>query len=133
MVAISRQRSCLISAAGNCKRSMPLNMILPPVTRPLRGRTCTMALSSVVLPQPDSPIKPRCCPLFYIERDAIHRLHSAFLRSVIDFEIANGEYGHRLVSYIRRRRGNKTSSYPRPMKKPAITVSMMHKPGGMIQ
>lgn len=38
-----------------------------------------------------------------------------------------------ILRHIRLRRGNRTSSKPRPIKKPAITASMMNNPGGMIQ
>src|SRR6056297_141815 len=61
-MAISLPRISRSSSALIWLRSRPLNLIVPPTTRPFLPRSCITPSATVDLPQPDSPTRPTASP-----------------------------------------------------------------------
>ncbi len=61
-VEMSRQRRLRRSSSGRCVMSVPSKVMLPPLMRPGRWSRRSRAVPSVVLPEPDSPIRPTNSP-----------------------------------------------------------------------
>ena len=61
-MAIRRQRKWRISASGRVNKSWPSSITRPAVNRPLSGSSRIRQLAMEVLPQPDSPTRPRDWP-----------------------------------------------------------------------
>src|SRR5215831_13298348 len=61
-VMLRPRTSCSIRRRGMASKSSPAKRMRPPSWRALRARMPSTALASVVLPQPDSPTRPKISP-----------------------------------------------------------------------
>src|SRR5210317_653176 len=61
-MAISLPRISRNSSALMVFRSRPLNLMVPPTTRPFTPKSCIIPKATVDLPHPDSPTKPTASP-----------------------------------------------------------------------
>ena len=62
MIEMSFQRILLMPYSVRLARFLPSKRISPETTRPFSGSSLRMARAAVVLPQPDSPARPRLRP-----------------------------------------------------------------------
>ena len=62
MIEMSFQRTLLMPYSVRLARFLPSNRISPETMRPFSGSSLRMARAAVVLPQPDSPARPRLLP-----------------------------------------------------------------------
>ncbi len=81
-----RQRTRRSSSRLIATRSSPRKRMRPPETSAGGLRICSTALASVLLPQPDSPARPRISPGAIDERDVVDGAHAAVGQHVVDAE-----------------------------------------------
>ena len=84
---MSAPRSLRSSSSVRPRSSWPLKRIWPFETLPFGPRKFTIEKATVLLPQPDSPTRPRFSPSQMSKRHVAHRVDIPLARLVADRQV----------------------------------------------